>query len=361
MRLSCALLLLCLISPASAGLFNRKKNGNDRRRLTENPQTEDWDTDASTGTVRQIPDPQEEESKTCDGQMAKSLVKANDDMLQAQRERDVASKGMKEKETSNIRLEQELKEIKTSMTAKLEKLEEQLEQTKKDSAKKVEQVTKKGQEQVAKAEASAKETIATSQEEKKDLEALKESEIEGLQGILNKQEQKLIAKSDAKLQVYKTEMEAKIEGFALKLESQEQKEKKSVQAAVAKMEEEKIAAVAKVEEEKTAAVKALEQEKEALAKENAKINKFLEKQTAGFESQKKKLERESKNLKDKSAKAIKVRSRLIYLVWCHNTDPIYSFLTHLHFLLIRMWNTGKISMPPARTVTLLILPRMYPR
>jgi hypothetical protein len=122
MRFSSTLLLLCLASPASSGLFNRKNDG--RRRLTETPQTEDWDTDASTGTVRKIPDPEEEEAKTCDGQMAKSLVKANDDMLQAQSERDAASKGLKEKETSNTRLEQELKETKIAMMAELEKLEE---------------------------------------------------------------------------------------------------------------------------------------------------------------------------------------------------------------------------------------------
>ena len=258
MRFSSALLLLCLASPASAGLFNRK-NDDGRRRLSETPQTEEWDTDASTGTVLKRPDPKDEEAKTCDGQMAKSLVKANDDLLQAQSERDDASKGLKEKETSNTLLEQELEETKRIMTTKLVELEEQLEQSKENAAKNVEQVTNHG----------------------------------------DKQEQKLIAESVAKLQVYKTEMEAKIEGFSQRLESQEQKEKESVQAAVAK-----------VEEEKTAAVKAVEQEKEAIAKENAEIKKSLAEQVASFKSQKKELESEYMKLKTKSAKAIKVRRNL---------------------------------------------------
>jgi hypothetical protein len=324
MRFSSTILLLCLASPASAGLFNRNKKDDSRRRLTETPQTKEYDMEASTGTVREVPDPKEAEAKTCDGQMAKSLVRANDDLLQAQSERDAASKGQKEKETSNALLEQELKEAKTMMTTKVEKLEEQLEETKEDAAKKVEQSAKQGQEQVAKVEATAQETIAKLQEEKEQLakqgqeqvakaeataqetiaklleekkgsEALKESE----QGLLDKQKQKLIAESDVKLQLYKIEMEAKIEGFSKRLESQEQKEEKSVQAAVAK-----------VEEEKAAAVKAVEQEKEALAKENAEFKKSLAEQVASFKSQKKVLESECMEVKNKSAKAIKVRRNL---------------------------------------------------
>jgi hypothetical protein len=314
---STVLLLLCLASPASAGLFNRNKNGNGdgRRRLTEatTPQVEDWDMDASTGTVRKIPDPKEEEAKTCDGQMAKSLVKGNDDRLQAQSERDAALTGLKEVETSNTRLEQELKETKTIMLAKLERLEEQGQQTKEDAAKTVETLTKQGQEQVAKVEANAQETIFKLQEEKKDFEALKASEIEGLQELLDQQEQKLITESDAKLQLYKTEMEAKIEELTQNLQSQEEKEKKSVQEAVAK-----------VEQEKTAAVKALQQEKEVIAKENAKIKKSLAEQVASFKSQKKELESKFKELNNESAKAIKVRTFETYLFRMVPQPPILS-------------------------------------
>jgi hypothetical protein len=293
MRFSSALSLLCLTSPVSAGLFNRK-NDDGRRRLTENPQVEDWDMDASTGTVRKIRDPKEEEAKTCDGQMAKSLVKANDDMLQAQSNSDAAVKGLKEAESANAHLEQEYQNYKTVMTAKLETLDGQLEQAKEDAAKTVEKVTKENHELAAKAEAKAQEAIAKLQEENKDLEALKGSEIEGLKEISRKQEQKLIAEANAKFQLYESEKETKIEELTQILKGQEQKEKNSVEAAVAK-----------VEQEKTTAVKALEQEKEVIAAEIAKIKKSLAEQVASFESQKKEFKSELKELKNKSGKTIK--------------------------------------------------------
>lgn len=93
MKLHSVLCLFLLAGNGHAALWNKNgknKNQKDlhRRRLTEVP-AETVDADAATGTVRQAV-PEEEAARTCDGEMAQSLVDANEKMMNAQAERDEA-------------------------------------------------------------------------------------------------------------------------------------------------------------------------------------------------------------------------------------------------------------------------------
>jgi len=95
MKLNSVLCLLLLASNTQAAFWNKNgnnnKDGDSRRRLTEVPSAS-VDVDAATGTVTQtVSDEQEKARKaaqSCDGQMAQSLVNANEAMMNAQAERD---------------------------------------------------------------------------------------------------------------------------------------------------------------------------------------------------------------------------------------------------------------------------------
>jgi len=83
-------------------LFGNKnnKNGEERRRRLSQRNMADVDVDAATGTVKHVMTAEqkaaEEAAKSCDGQMAQSLVKANEGMLMAKTERDEALQDKKE-------------------------------------------------------------------------------------------------------------------------------------------------------------------------------------------------------------------------------------------------------------------------
>jgi hypothetical protein len=114
--------LLLLVGTSSA-LFGNKKDGNNdddkkRRRLTE-ATTTDVDVDAATGTVRNSEEQiaAEKASTTCDGQMAQSLVKANDAMLAAQSERDESLQQTKEALARLAKMEQAVPKLNAQITS----------------------------------------------------------------------------------------------------------------------------------------------------------------------------------------------------------------------------------------------------
>jgi chromosome segregation ATPase len=84
MRISSVLCFLLLTSNSHAA-FWKKGEKSKRRRLTENTIPDNVEMDAATGTVTN-PAAETKASQTCDGQMAQSLVKANEEMMKAQAE-----------------------------------------------------------------------------------------------------------------------------------------------------------------------------------------------------------------------------------------------------------------------------------
>ncbi|CAJ1954622.1 unnamed protein product [Cylindrotheca closterium] len=93
MKWNSVLCLLLLASNTQAAFWNKNgnKDGDNRRRLTEEP-TVSMDVDAATGTVTQTVSAEQEKAikaaQSCDGQMAQSLVNANEAMMNAKAERD---------------------------------------------------------------------------------------------------------------------------------------------------------------------------------------------------------------------------------------------------------------------------------
>ena len=114
---------------AAAGVLDKFKNKEGQRQQAEaNVNADQYEMDASTGTVRKLPAEEQEQLKdlSCDSQMAKSLVKANDDLLQAQNERDAALQAKADAEQQIEALEKALAAKKEAMKAKVDDLNEKL-------------------------------------------------------------------------------------------------------------------------------------------------------------------------------------------------------------------------------------------
>jgi hypothetical protein len=131
MRTINAICFLLLATDSHAAFWNKKDQQNDgpRRRLTESPTTV-VDVDAATGTVLNVPTSAQQEAakaaQSCDGQMAQSLVKANEEMLEAradlgdlQKENDAALQRIQDLQRSLAKAEEVAKES----TAKIEETE----------------------------------------------------------------------------------------------------------------------------------------------------------------------------------------------------------------------------------------------
>ena len=137
----------------SHALFGNGKQER-RRRLQEaggrpessSSSSSSWDMDASTGTVRRILTEEEEAAemaaKTCDGQLAQSLVMANDEMLKARSQRDEAIKAKEEALARSALLERQLEETKASFTSKIQQLDGQLSSWEQDATQKVDELMK---------------------------------------------------------------------------------------------------------------------------------------------------------------------------------------------------------------------------
>jgi chromosome segregation ATPase len=131
MRLINAICFLLLATNSHAAFWNKKdKQNGQRRRLTESP-TNVVDVDAATGTVRNVLTPAQQEAakaaQSCDGQMAQSLVKANEEMLEAradlgdlQKENDAALHLIQDLQGSLAKAE----EVEKELTAKIDQTEQ---------------------------------------------------------------------------------------------------------------------------------------------------------------------------------------------------------------------------------------------
>ena len=167
-----ALVGLTIIVPdefvAAAGfgrLWNRDGNlkRERRRQLMEqrnSAEYDDWHADASTGTVRNVKSPEEEAAeaavKTCDGQMAISLVRANEEMQKAIDEKhDAVSK--LEKALNAI---ESLESTRLNLEGKVADLEDKFGVERILAAERESEITKRAKELVADAQAKAEEEIA---------------------------------------------------------------------------------------------------------------------------------------------------------------------------------------------------------
>ena len=164
---------------AAAGfgrLWNREGNEKRerRRQLMEqrnSAEYDDWHADASTGTVRNVKSPEEEAAeaavKTCDGQMAISLVRANEEM----------QKAIDEKHDAESKLEKALNEIKSlestrlNLEGKVADLEGKLGVERSLVEERETEITKRAEELVAAGQAKAEEEIARVKASMKELTA----------------------------------------------------------------------------------------------------------------------------------------------------------------------------------------------
>ena len=179
-----ALICLCLsVSSADAGLFNKNKNADQQRRRLSQSSGSDVDADAATGTVKPVLTEEErmikDAANTCDSQMAQSLVKANESMLQAKTERDAAVTAKEEAvnkneqcETSVLKLNKEIEDLNQMLKAGRTPVEREFVTKIEDLKKNHESEIAKLQDELAKVRAEADARVAAKEQQIQD-EAVK--------------------------------------------------------------------------------------------------------------------------------------------------------------------------------------------
>eukprot|EP00934_Nitzschia_sp_Nitz4_P008424 Nitzschia sp. Nitz4//scaffold34_size148208//2665//4628//NITZ4_002954-RA/size148208-augustus-gene-0.66-mRNA-1//-1//CDS//3329548717//8414//frame0 len=122
------LIVLLLVLVDSSNAFWNTRSDRPSRRLTDEPSN--LDVDAATGTVKATLSAEEEASKTCDGQLAQSLVQANDEKYQAQKERDLALEEQKKANSQAAMLENSVQALKEDVSSLNKANADQLEECK---------------------------------------------------------------------------------------------------------------------------------------------------------------------------------------------------------------------------------------
>ena len=210
----------------SHALFGNGKQER-RRRLQEaggRPESSSsWDMDASTGTVRRILTEEEEAAemaaKTCDGQLAQSLVMANDEMLKARSQRDEAIKAKEEALARSALLERQLEETKASFTSKIQQLEGQLSSWEQDATQKVDELMKDAKLRLAEVEKEKQSEVDKLRAAAEHLRAEKDAQIQELQKQMADQQDKLREEYSRQIQGYEEEKQRMVEESKKKIDS----------------------------------------------------------------------------------------------------------------------------------------------
>lgn len=214
----------------SHALFGNGKQER-RRRLQEaggrpessSSSSSSWDMDASTGTVRRILTEEEEAAemaaKTCDGQLAQSLVMANDEMLKARSQRDEAIKAKEEALARSALLERQLEETKASFTSKIQQLEGQLSSWEQDATQKVDELMKDAKLRLAEVEKEKQSEVDKLRAATEHLRAEKDAQIQELQKQMADQQDKLREEYSRQIQGYEEEKQRMVEESKKRIDS----------------------------------------------------------------------------------------------------------------------------------------------
>jgi hypothetical protein len=154
-------------APGEQDARQQQRHPRPRRQLLEQPSADEWDNDAAMGTVRHVVSEQVQEekeaAKTCDGQMAKSLVSANDNRMHAQAERDTAVAKLQVAQTRAEEAQAELTLARRVLGDKIAKMEQDMQMSGNDAAMQMTQARNEAAQQVLESQTNAQQEIAAIQ------------------------------------------------------------------------------------------------------------------------------------------------------------------------------------------------------